>query len=129
MIRQLHRCPTAGSFKVIESFIVPPMLFDQDLRTPTGLNCGACLLHSQLCMRQNGSLESWNHGITEGKAILYNNCQKAIQWAFKEGPVGIKEATQDKYDIIMEITQIRESMSVKVEAIWVERHLTPVENK
>jgi hypothetical protein len=47
--------------------------------------------------------ESGSPTYTGGTATLISNCQKGLRNALSPGPAGVKEATQDEYDLIMEI--------------------------
>ncbi len=50
----------------------------------------------------------------DGTATLYTDCQKALQNSIKQGPLSIKDATQDEYDIILAIRTIRQQLRIKL---------------
>lgn len=63
--------------------------------------------------------------ITDGVATLYNDCQKGVRQTFKTGPIGVKDATQDEYDIILEILHMQQELCTTIEAVWIEGHPAP----
>jgi len=58
----------------------------------------------------------------DGTATLYTDCQKALQNSIKQGPLGIKDATQDEYDIILAIRTIRQQLRIKLTPLWTPGH-------
>jgi ribonuclease HI len=57
-----------------------------------------------------------------GKVTILSDCQKALRQGLKVGPIGVKEATQDEYDIILNILQIRDEIGIEVALQWVPGH-------
>lgn len=53
-----------------------------------------------------------------GKVTILSDCQKALRQGLKVGPIGVKEATQDEYDIILNILQIRKEIGIEVALQW-----------
>jgi hypothetical protein len=53
-----------------------------------------------------------------GKVTILSDCQKALRQGLKVGPIGVKEAMQDEYDIILNILQIRKEIGIEVALQW-----------
>ncbi len=52
--------------------------------------------------------------LTSGRAILYCNNKKVLRQALSLNRPGIKDATADEYDIIMEIKRILSELTTKI---------------
>jgi hypothetical protein len=57
-----------------------------------------------------------------GTATLYTDCQQALKNSLSSGPIGIKDATQDEYDLILEIRQLRNTLRTKIQPLWTPGH-------
>jgi len=58
----------------------------------------------------------------EGEALLISDCAKALRRALKQGPIGVKDATQDEFDLILELRQRRITLRTKITAEWTPGH-------
>jgi hypothetical protein len=58
--------------------------------------------------------------ITSGKATMICDSQSALRNAFKTGPIGVKSTTQDEYDILLEILNLRRTLRTYVTPAWIE---------
>jgi len=96
-----------------------------------------CKASSQISTANNNAYRAELHGILaalltlqwmeethpgDGTATLYTDCQKAIKNSLKQGPLGIKDATQDEYDIILAIRTIRHQLRTKLMPMWTPGH-------
>jgi hypothetical protein len=64
-----------------------------------------------------------------GSGTLYSDCQKGIRRAFRTGPLGIKDATQDEYDIILEIQRTRRQLRTTINPLWTPGHPTTTNSR
>jgi hypothetical protein len=62
------------------------------------------------------------HPETTGKFTLISDCKKALRNAFRPGPVGVKDATQDEFDIILSIRSLRETLRTTTKPEWTPGH-------
>lgn len=61
---------------------------------------------------------------TKGTITLISDCDKAIRRAFRQGPIGIKDATQDEYDLVLAIRQQNQELQTKILPQWTPGHPT-----
>jgi len=66
--------------------------------------------------------ESRSSDYAGGTATLISDCQKGLKNALSPGPAGVKEATQDEYDLILEIRYKRGLLKTQVTPLWVCGH-------
>jgi hypothetical protein len=64
------------------------------------------------------------HPLGEGSALLISDCDKALKRVFRVGPIGIKDATQDEYDLILAIRRLHPTLSTKITPQWTPGHPT-----
>jgi ribonuclease HI len=62
-----------------------------------------------------------------GSAVLYSDCQQAIRKSLKVGPIGIKDATQDEYDLILAIHHVNDSIKSEIKPLWTPGHPSPAD--
>lgn len=73
--------------------------------------------------------EQQNPSYSGGKVTFINDCQKAVQCVFHTGPIGLKDATQDEYDIMLAIWRIRMRIQTTIQPLWTTGHPTSVDNQ
>jgi len=59
------------------------------------------------------------HPVEVGLAIFYSDCQKALERGLHKGPIGVKDATQDEYDLILAIRHIHTTWPTKTHTLKV----------
>jgi len=62
------------------------------------------------------------HPETSGKFTLISDCKKALLNAFRPGPIGVKDATQDEFDIILSIRSLQETLRTTIKPEWTPGH-------
>jgi hypothetical protein len=62
-----------------------------------------------------------------GKILLISDCKKALRRAFRQGPIGVKDATQDEFDIILAIRRKRQQLNTVITTEWTPGHPTPAD--
>jgi hypothetical protein len=65
-------------------------------------------------------------GIT-GTVSLISDSGKALRQAFRQGPIGVKDATQDEFDIILAIRRQRQSLKTTITVEWTPGHPSPAD--
>jgi len=50
----------------------------------------------------------------KGKITLIGDCETAIKRVFHKGPIGVKDATQDEYDLILAIRKQLQALQITV---------------
>jgi hypothetical protein len=55
-----------------------------------------------------------------GRATIICDSQSALRNAFKTGPIGVKSSTQDEYDILLDILNLRKTLRTSVTPAWIE---------
>jgi hypothetical protein len=73
--------------------------------------------------------EQQDHSYCEGRATFINDSQKAICQVFHKGPVRIKDATQDEYDVVLTIRSVSEKLRTTIEPLCVTGHFKSVDNR
>ncbi len=58
---------------------------------------------------------------------IINDCQKATNRAFITGPIGVKDATQDEYNLVLAIRRLRQTIKTTVDPLWVAGHPKPAD--
>jgi hypothetical protein len=64
------------------------------------------------------------HPLEEGAALLISDSDKALKRVFRVGPIGVKDATQDEYDLILAIRRLHSTLSTKLTHQWTPGHPT-----
>jgi hypothetical protein len=64
---------------------------------------------------------------TKGAVTLISDNGKALRQAFRQGPIGVKDATQDEFDIILAIRKLRQSLKTTITVEWTPGHPTPAD--
>jgi hypothetical protein len=57
-------------------------------------------------------------------ATLYSDCQKALKRGLHRGPIGVKDATQDEYDLILAIRHVYTTLKTTITPLWTPGHPT-----
>jgi hypothetical protein len=61
-----------------------------------------------------------SYPIKSGRATIISDSQSALQNTFKTGPIGVKSARQDGYDILLDILNLRRTLRTSVTPAWIE---------
>jgi hypothetical protein len=80
-----------------------------------------CLLAALIILQQVKNTVSINKD-KEHTVRVVSDSQKALKHALKEGPIGVKTATQDEYDLALAIHDIWHSLSIRVTPLWVKNN-------
>jgi hypothetical protein len=62
-----------------------------------------------------------------GAVSLVSDSGKALRRAFRQGPIGVKDATQDEFDIILAIRRKRHSLKTAITVEWTPGHPSPAD--